>query len=335
MAGPTDAAAPAQQLAADLPVGVELDGRLAAEVAAYVEGELGWQVVPSAGPPRPALVLADRAAGLSAASRADVPVVVIADGAVDAEALRGALLDGALDVVRWPEERTRLVEAPERARLAARAAAPARSATVFAVAGLAGGVGTSTLALAVAGVLAWAGHRTVVVGADGLLGHCGLGAWHGPDVGDLAALAPEDAAAEVLGLARVVPGVRGLAALGGPAQGHDGVGPVVAEGWPVDAVVVDRGVAPASSAVDLLVARPDRSLARVADWPAPPPVLVCGDGPLSRRAVLRLLAGPPLVWLPWSARVARAGLRGRIPAGLPGAWVRALAAALRGGAAPG
>jgi hypothetical protein len=53
-------------------------------------------------------------------------------------------------------------------------------------------------------------------------------------------------------------------------------------------------------------------------------VVVVGDGPASPRAVSEAIGGRRRLDLPWSVRVGRAGLVGRVPASLPGSFVRAL-----------
>ena len=329
-----------------LPVAVDLPGRLGAEVAAFVESEAGWQVVTPGGGLRPVLELRARPAG-------DACVVVV-EGAPDAVTVHDALAAGALDVVGWPDDRIRLLEAPARIR---RRAVAAGGPPVLRVAGCAGGVGTSTVALAIGGLLAWSGKRAVVVGADDLLTLCGLAPWEGPGAHDLAALEPADAAAELPGVARRIAAVPGLSVLGsggprGPWDGHpvgqiEGspglshpLGEVVRpHGWLVDAVVVDAGVSRTGQAADLLCARPDAGMrllvaaAAAVEAPGVPmsvPMALVGDGPVPDRVVARLLGHEPLVRLPSSARVARAGLTGRVPAGLPGRWLTPLRTALQG-----
>lgn len=303
----------------DLPVSVDLPGVLGQEVTSYVEVEAGWQVVAEAGPPPPALVL-------TAAPRAGRPTVVIVEGAPSPEQVRDGLLGGALDVLGWPSDRDRLLDAPLRVRSDRRGAGP----SVLGVSGLAGGVGTSTVALAMGGLLAWSGKRTVVVGDEDLLRLCGAGGWRGPGAAELAALDAAGAGAELPGLLRPVPGVPGLLVLGG---GGASVG--AAAGWGVDAVVADLRALPPQDAgspagraalrgASLLIGRPDGSLRSAAGAPADVGVLVAGKGPLDHAGVRRLLGRQPLGWLPESARVAQAGLRGRVPSSLPGSWLAVL-----------
>ena len=100
-------------------------------------------------------------------------------------------------------------------------------------------------------------------------------------------------------------------------------------GWPVDAVVVDLRAPRHLAGADLVCAAPDARLAALDGQPGDLPVVIVGDGPLNRLAVTHRLGRPPVAWLPTSARVAHAGVAGRVPAGLPGTWLKALRAGLR------
>lgn len=301
----------------DLPVAVDLPGLLGQEVTGYVEGEAGWQVVTGGGPLAPVLALAPEV-------RPGPPCVVVVAGSPSAEQVRDGLLHGALDVLGWPVDRERLLEAPLRARTNGRRAGGPR---VMGLAGLAGGAGTSTVALALGGLLAWSGRPTVVVGDDDLLALCGIDGWRGPGAPELSELEPAAAGAELGSLVRPVPGIEGLTVLGGGTAGLRST-----SGWKVGAVVADlRTVAPAGAAragADLVLVRPDSSLRAAIALPADVGVLVTGSGPLDRAGVRRLLGVPPVGWLPEDARVARAGVRGRVPSSLPGTWLRLLRAAL-------
>jgi hypothetical protein len=115
-----------------------------------------------------------------------------------------------------------------------------------------------------------------------------------------------------------VPGVPNLSVVG---QGAD----VTAAAWTGDVVVVDAGTAVRSDTT-LVVSRPDRGLRRAGAVDRP--VVIVGDQPLGPREARRVLGAPPLAHLRASARVARAGLVGRVPAALPGAWLRELRAGL-------
>lgn len=285
-------------------VGIALPPPLSDEVTAYVESEAGWQAVGPDGPPTPLLVVAGEV-------QPGRPTVVVRESGVDAAVVRQALDAGALDVLAWPDERERLLSAPQRVQ----AGAPHRPVPTLRVGGVAGGVGTSTVALALGGLLAWSGRRTIVVGGDDLTVHAGVAAWSGPGAGEIAALPVDEAAGEVGELAVVVAGAGGLRLLGGPSAPAT----LPTAGWPADAVVVD---ARADGPADLLVAWPDGRL--VAGRHRREPVVLVGDRPLSLKAAGQLLGRRPVAVLPWSARVAEAALAGRVPAGLPGAWLRRL-----------
>lgn len=293
----------------DLPVLVEVSGALGQEVTAYVEAEAAWQVVTRDGGLEPALLVTD----VVAAAGERLPSVVVVDGAPSPERARTALQDGALDVIAWPQDRHRLLEAPSRLR---RGPAVTHGPAVFRVAGARGGVGTSTVALAIAAIVGWSGGRTVVAGDDDLLDLAGLEPWAGPGTPELAALEEPAAAAELGALARPLAGVDHVRLLGGGGV----VGSVA--GWDADLVVADVRCPRPPAPVDLLVARSDASLRAAARHAAP--VVVVGERPLDRRGARRLLGRPPAGWLPHSARVTRAALAGRVPSALPGSWMGAL-----------
>lgn len=157
----------------DLPVAVALPAPLDADVAAWAEGDLGWQVVEAHGSLTPALALSDGPVGR-------LPWIAIAAGALDARTVTALLTAGAEDVVAWPGDRERIPV------VATRIAVHRRSATGgsrLAVAGVAGGVGTSTISLAIAGLLAWGGAEVLAVGDDDLLTLAGAGAGAGAGTG--------------------------------------------------------------------------------------------------------------------------------------------------------
>lgn len=315
---------------ADLPVSVELPGVLGQEVTRYVEVEAGWQVVTPDGPPAPVLALVN-------APRPGRPCVIVVDGVPTAEQVRQGLFSGALDVLAWPADRARLLDAPLRI---AQPATPTRTPGFVRVAGVAGGVGTSTVALALGALLAWSGRRTAVVGGQDLLALCGIPAWAGPGAADLAALGPS-AAGEFDAVARQVRGVPGLLVLSG-----DGAALPGAAGWPVAVVVADLRAqgpqlaaawerwpedpaAPTPAEVGaagglVVVARPDAAVRWAAPVATRSVVVVAGHGPLDLPSVRRWLGRQPDAVLPHSARVARAGLRGRVPSALPGTWLNLL-----------
>ena len=294
---------------ADLPVCIDLPGRVGAEVTAYVEAELGWQVVGVDGPLLPAVRLAGVVDGA-------VPTVVVAASPVAPETIRAAFLAGAIDVITWPDERARL------SRLSLAPAGSERrlpAAPILRVGGSRGGVGTSTVALAIGGTVAWSGGRSLVVGDDAMLRLAGQPPWRGPGSRQLAALGSQ-AAAEVERVSQPIVPVPGLSVLGGGAGGCN------TEGWPLDLVVIDEGVA--SAGVDLLVAAADGALDSV---DAEQRVVVVEHGPLDRAGVRSRLGRAPSGWLPHSSRVARAGVHGRVPSALPGSWIVELRKALSTG----
>lgn len=291
---------------ADLPVCIELPGALGQEVTRFVESEAGWHVVAPGGPLRPALTVADHVG--------PGPCVVVLPGAADATSVRDAMLAGAVDVVAWPADRDRLLDAPRRLR---REPLGRSGPGLLRIAGARGGAGTSTIALTVAAAVAWSGGRALVVGGDDLTALAGVGVWRGAGATEVAALG-EQAAEEIGGLAVAVDGVRGLAVLGGGAAVSD------VAGWPYDLVVLDTrtdGLAQAQ----VVVGCADATVRRI---PREAAALVVDHGPLDRAAVVRCLGRQPHGWLPHSARVARVGSAGRVPSALPGSWVSAVRTAL-------
>lgn len=279
----------------DLPVAVALPAPLDTEVTVWVERDLGWQVVDLGGPLAPIVALSDHPCE-------HLPWIAVCDGPPDGEQVRRHLTAGALDVVGWPHDRLCI---PLLAAQAERGRGVGDRGARLVIAGAAGGVGTSTVALAIGGLLAWSGAEVLVSGPADLV--------------ELAGAAPSHSTAGVTSYAAgaapvAVPGITGLSVIG---DGND----VATAAWAGDVVVVDRGtVVGVDTAV--VVSRPDRSLARARA--AGVPVVVVGERPLSGRACRGILSSSLLAHLPTSARVARAGLLGRVPTALPGGWLRAL-----------
>jgi len=278
----------------DLPVTVALPAPLDTRVTAWVERDLGWQVVDPTGPLAPVLALADHASGA-------LPWIAVTDGPPAGEQIRRHLTSGAVDVVGWPQDRLRIPLLA--ARIDQRRSSGAATSRLT-VAGVAGGVGTSTVALAIGGLLAWSGAAVLVSGDAELVAMAGAGSapgGHGEPTGGRTAPA-------------AVPGVPGLSVVGEATD-------VAVAAWSGDVVVVDAGTV-AGADTTLVVSRPDRGLRRAGTFDRP--VVVVGEQPLSARDARRLLGTAPLAHLRTSARVARAGLVGRVPAALPGAWLREL-----------
>lgn len=286
----------------DLPVVVALAPPLHGAVAAWVEQDLGWQVVEPGGMLAPALALAESPVG-------SLPWVAVTDGPPSAEAMRRHLTAGAADVVGWPHDRSRLAQTASRL---AHGAAEDPTA-IFTVAGVTGGAGTSTVALGIGGLLAWAGASVLVVGSIGTVWLAGL---HDDDP---TTTTRRDPTTSPEAAHRSVPGVPRLSVA---IRGPDGVTPP----WSGDIRVVDAGVPAVDVPTDLLVVRADVGLrrARLRDRPT----AIVGDQPVGRRSAQRLLGRSPVMHLPLSRRVARAGVLGRVPAALPGAWLAVLRAGL-------
>lgn len=276
----------------DLPVVVALPAPLDATVTAWVERDLGWQVVDPAGPLPPVIALADASCG-------GLPWIAVTDGPPDDGTVTAQLAAGAEDVVGWPDGRERIPLVATRVDVTRRVRPRGRRVSV---AGVAGGVGTSTIALAIGGLLAWGGAAVLVVGGDAVLGLAGAS---GP---------MPSAGAHV--------GVAGVAGLSVSAGSRDAAGAA----WTGDVVVVDDGtrVTPSTTVV---VTRPDAGLRRARDLDRP--AVVNGRLPLGPSEARRVLGQVPLAHLPWSVRVARAGLGGRLPSGLPGRWLDELGTGLR------
>lgn len=275
----------------DLPVAVVLPPPLADRVTAWVERDLGWQVVDPDGSLPPALVLTDAPCGA-------LPWIAVTDGAPVDDHVTAKLTAGAEDVIAWPDDRDRIPLVAARVDLH-RDVVP--RGLHLSVSGVAGGVGTSTVALAIGGLLAWAGAAVLVVGGDALRALAGTRHPGGP------AHAP-------------VSGVPGLSVAGRDVD----VGTLA---WSGDVVVRDGGTR-VTADTTVLVARPDGALRRASRLRQP--VIVVGDRPLGPRDAERALGRPAIARLPWSARVARAGLLGHVPSGLPGRWLDALRGGLRG-----
>lgn len=229
-------------------------------------------------------------------------ILLLPDGSDPVQAAASAARLGPAAVLGWPRDRDRLpalaaglLEVPRR-----REGSPAR----LLVGGSAGGVGTTTVALAIGGLRAWHGTRTLAAVR-------GLGS---PYQGfPTAALAGGD----LWSAADRLPGIDALRAV--RLLDHAVVPEITDRA--IQAVILDAGPDPDC---DVLVCRPDAAgLAALEITPAAAIVLV-GDGVVPRRALTSAAAGRPVLRVPWSARVARAGATGRLPAGLPGTWIAAL-----------
>jgi hypothetical protein len=287
-----------------LPVAVDVDERSAVAVRDHVEGVLGWQPVDEATarlvPPAVRLV----APATSVADDGVPCVLLVRDDVPAVDAARAAARHGTAATLAWPGERERLPEVVtgllDRSRSGRIEREPVR------VAGAAGGTGTSTVALALAGLAAWRGARVLVVLS------------RGAPVADVRTVAPAALAARDLwARATALPGVPGARAVAVPSLAPpDGV-----EAAGADLVVVDAG---RTEEADVLVCRPDRAGLEACATTTAGAVVCNGPGAAEPRAVAAAAGGRTLVTLPWSVRVARAGLAGRVPTSLPGRWLRRL-----------
>lgn len=301
-----DAAAEPQAV----PVALGLGERHVGTVRRWIEGTLGWQAVDDDldGPVPPSVRIVDlegavRLLDVSAPDR--LPTLLILED--DDEAALAADVARRLQpagVCRWPDGRDALPD------LVARAVGSSRSdaggGRVLRVGGAAGGVGTTTVVLALTGIAAWSGRRALAV----VRGHAGIRE---------AAAVPADALVAPDLWARATP-LPGLAAA---RVVHAGLG--VPRRAPADrrieVSVLDVGTDPE---VDVLVCRPDGAAAEQLPATMAGAVVVVGRGLLSGERMVELAGTRRVVHVPTSVRVARAVLRGQVPAGLPGTWVDAL-----------
>ena len=289
-----------------LPVQLSLAGRHADAVRRWIEGVLGWQPVESETadlvPPRVELV--DEAARVPAGSGDDgcPPRILLVDddhAGPDAAAAAACLAPDA--VLGWPSGREHLATVA-----AGFSDRPGRrgGGQLLRVGGAGGGVGVTTLALAVAGLRAWSGVRTLVAvrGERPTARAVAGAAIADPDLWLRAD--PLDGVPE----ARVVRLLDDdVAAVTDPR---------------IEAVVIDQGVA---WDTDLLVCRPDATALTALDATTASRFAAVGEGPAPAKALIAAARARRGVALPWSARVARAGYHGRLPASLPGTWLRRLA----------
>lgn len=285
-------------------VALALRGPGASGVARVVEAALGWHVVAPDDPVLPARCRLVDLAGLRAAG----PVPGLADVlVVDADDPPGELAAAAREaaVVVGPDP------GPDDLRAALdRLAPPApRSGPWRSVGASAGGVGCTTVAAALAGLRAWRTGPTLLVAS-------------GPaHLADVPRLGPADLSSPAAwAAAHPAPGVPDLRVARWRRV------PDVVPGDVADpATVVDLGpVDVAAGPLDVLVVRPDRAGVHAAgEALGRATVVVVGDGPCGVGAV-RSVASGPVVQLPWSARVAAAAARGRLPAALPGRWLQPL-----------
>lgn len=292
-----------------LPVLLDLRGADADRLRRAIEGELGWQPVAPDGAVPPRLRLAD----VRAVERWEVAPVgsgpplllIVAPGDPPERAAAVALRAGAAAVHPWPSPVAGLAAAVARlVRDSHASAGPPQEC--WRIGGAAGGVGTTTVALALGGLLAWEGAQVLVVA-------------HGWVPGSVAAQV-QAAALAAPGLERVARGVRGVPGLRVLRAAGDTAACRVHAG-PREVVVRDDGVA---ADVDVLVCRRDPAGLEAISETTAGAIVVCDEGVVPLAELRRRAGGRRMVVVPRSVRVARAAALGRVPASLPGSWLRAL-----------
>lgn len=293
-----------------IPVLVDVRDPTRTRLRNWLEGTLGWQVVEEHGsagiPPVCALV------GASAEARdRTVPTVLVVNEDDDpVAAVRAAVRLEPVGVLRWPDDRDRLPAVIERALVSAMTASSAIEE--LRVAGAAGGVGTTTVALGLAGLLAWGGNAVLAVN-------------RGPvPLDGVRVLSTDDLAGSGTWRAAVpTPGCEGLRVVG-CAEAFEAA---TIDAGPATALVRDLGSA---DAPDVLVLRRDRAGLEALEATTASVAVVTDDGVVPSRALRAAAGHRRLVTLPRSARVARAVAGRRVPASLPGTWLRSLAAVFGG-----
>ncbi len=304
---------PADATLEALPVALDLGAPDAARVEAWIEGVLGWQPVSGDGvglAPRARVV--DVAAATRSGRDAELPTVLLVAGDDAAVAVADAAVRVRPEaVVAWPDRRDDL--AGTVARLLAVPTATAAGASDLRVGGAAGGVGTTTVCLALAALTAWRSGPTLAV-------------THGAVPLEVARVVAVTGLAgpRAWGDAHTVPGIPDLRVV--VAEGPAATAAVAAEGA---AVIRDVGV---HDEADVLCVRRDRTGIGAVETTAAAAIVVLDEGPVPSAAVRAAAAGRRLVTVPRSTRVARAAALRRVPALLPGSYLRALAGVVGGGA---
>ena len=290
-----------------VPVALGLGERHVGTVRRWLEGTLGWQAVDDDldGPVPPSVRLVDvdgavRLLGSAAADRVPT-LLLVEDDDVPALVADVARRLQPAGVCRWPDGRDALPD------LVVRAVGTARtgpgSGRVLRVGGVAGGAGTTTVALALTGLAAWSGQRALAV----IHGHAGVRE---------AAPVPADAVVAPDLWTRATP-LPGLAAARVVHTGRAGAAQAPTDRR-IGLSILDVGTAPE---LDVVVCRPDGAAAEQLPATMAGAVVVVGRGLLSPDRIVELAGGRRVVHVATSVRVARAVLRGQVPAGLPGRWL--------------
>lgn len=303
-----------------MPVEVAGPPHLRAQVTAWIDTHLGWQVTDGGHLPPVVRLAAVAAPGVQGD---EVPTILLV-GPDDDAARAAARARTCAGVVAWPADHGRLADVvasvlgdrmdAQSSRDRSRRVEAANGVALggagegrrLVVGAAAGGVGATTVALVLAAWQVWrrdAGRCLAVVS----------GAVPVPDVG---AVAPA-----------VLAGHRAWAA-GTPVPDLPGLHVTAAAATPDDlrapdgaALVWERGVVGLDEApCDVLVARRDRAGLAAAAASTSPVVVVADQGAVAVRSFRDACEGRHLVVVPWSARVARTHARQRVPSSLPGSW---------------
>jgi hypothetical protein len=286
------------------PVAIDLPRPTADAVRGWVEGVLGWQPVDeSTSRLVPATV---RLIGPDALPPDDaIPrVLLLTTGVPAADAAAAAIRTGAAAVLVWPDGRDRLAQVV--AGVVDRPGARSGDHRVLRVGGVSGGVGTTTVVLSLAGLAGWSGTASLAA----LRGDAPVA---GLPIVPAAAVADPD----LWNRLPEPPGTQALRAvrIADPSPIATPMDPSIG------LAVLDHGV---DVDVDVVVCRPDAAALEGLAFTTAAVVVLVGSGPVTPRDLARVTGGRRGIHLPWSARVARAGRYRRVPAGLPGAWLRRL-----------
>jgi len=313
--GPSDRAA-----SSAVPITLALGERHVGSVRRWLEGTLGWQAVEDDldGPVPPTVRIVDLegavrlldGGGIDRADRLPA-LLLVEDDDVPALAADVARRLQPAGVCRWPDGRDVLPDLV--ARVVGSRRHGAQGGRVLRIGGVAGGVGTTTITLALTGIAAWSGQRALAI----VHGHAGVR--DATPVPAEAVVAPD-----LWSRATPLPGITGARVV------HTGGG--VPSRPPTDRrvglSVLDVGTA---TEVDVVVCRPDRAAAEQLPVTMAGAIVVVGQGLLTPARIHELAGGRRVVQLPTSVRVARAVLRGHVPAGLPGSWLATLRPVLDAG----
>jgi hypothetical protein len=286
------------------PVAIDLGPKLDEPIRRWTEGVLGWQVVDTLTgrlvPPTAHLL------GIDADPPDDgVPRILVLEEASEPEAIVAACQRLRPTAgLTWPRQRDDLLALVSRVV----AFPPDRQVDrrILRIGGVAGGVGTTTVALALAGLAGWQDRRTLAaVRGDA------------PAAGAPVVTSEAIAATDLWSRVPALPGVPAarVVRVSDPSRLTEPRDPAI------EFAVLDHGV---DVDTDVVVCRPDAAALEQLPATTAAAVVVVGAGPLRVQDLREAAGGRPAILLPWSSRVARAGLRRRVPASLPGSWLRRL-----------